>query len=266
MSDDQGMTTPCEGTLFLTRGFYDKYAQLDGLVRRHFGVVEWYALLYADPARTDLVVDLSLPVQQCDYGTVRADGASINREVCRLAAANLVPIGSVHRHGINVLSLVDENLLENNLALEMAPALLRPFEQRTPCTRVEFELGPQGRLTLDEEILALGRDEGQPRRLVLHQAEAVRTEYRARVFCLASRGGAKPRFHGQEIEVSRIPECPTPHTRRLDLKQVIMVPGDARLPADEETLEREILDKLSLRSRYGYGAWGWNRGKWQGWQ
>ena len=252
---------PPEQVVYFTFGVYAKYCAIDRLVRRRFGEVEHYQLLFADRQRLDLVVELALPEQECAYGQVRAEGASLAREAQRMSRSDLVPIGSVHKHPIATLSSLDIELLDENLAREMAPALLRPFEVRANHPEAGFTLGPDAELIVDGRRIALANERGQPSHVLLRNAQALRTAYRARVFCLASNGGAKPRFHGQEVVVVRLAECPASHSFRRPIEEVLLEPGPARFGMDEEALEQEILDKLSLvRRRCGYSPWGWNQG------
>jgi hypothetical protein len=258
-------TSPQEGVLYFTVGLYIKYCAIERLVRKHFGEVEHYELLFARPSRPDIAVELALPKQRCTNGHVCADGASLSHEVQRLSRRDLVPIGSVHKHPINGLSSTDLSLLHENLAVEMGPALLRPFETLVDCAEAEFELRHDGQVAVDGETVPLGDDThgSEPRRLVVRNAQAVRRGYRGRVFCLASNGGPKPRFHGQEVVLVRTPECPTSHTYSREIRRVLLVPGRCPEPLDEVALEEGVLGKLSSwcpAYRYetgdeGRGAW-----------
>jgi len=253
------MLAPEDEVVHFMLGAYLKYHAIDRLVQRQLGAVEHYELLFADPARLDCVVDLAVPEQRCAWGEVRADGASLAREAQRMAGYDLVPIGSLHKHGINCLSQTDVQLLDENLAREMAPALLRPFEVRVEHPEARFELSDEAEVSVDGRVLLLGNGNGRRPQVVLRKAQAIRTGYRARVFCLASNGGPRPRFHGQQVIVIRIPECPTAHSYRCPIREVVLEPGPARLPWDEAALEAEIFDKLSAPGSAGYyDRWGWN--------
>jgi hypothetical protein len=257
------MLAPEEDTVHFTVGAYLKYHAIDRLVQRQLGSVEHYQLLFADPQRLDCVVDLAVPKQHCTWGEVRADGVSLAREAQQMARYGLVAIGSLHKHGINCLSQTDVQLLDENLAREMAPALLRPFEVRVEHPEARFELSGAAEVAIDGQTLPVESANGKRPQVVLRKAHAIRTGYRARVFCLATNGGPRPRFHGQQVIVIRIPECPSAHSYRCPIRAVALVPGEARLPLDEPALEAELLDKLTAAAYYCYGgqSGGWRSKK-----